>query len=682
MRSHTIEDFGRVGYGTNGIKEAEVIKTAIQQGYRLFDTADLYDNSDVIANAVNASGVPRNEFYINYKISPKLGKTDFIHQVDEAVTKFGYVDCLMLHDMMTNPGAETPAQILESLRPYVEAGKIRCLGLSNVSSYELQLLKEKFPDITVVQNKFSHIRQDEDVRRYCQSAGISYMGYGLFGGRELNASCSYQFFVEESAWNCSAITYPEFNSLCASVGKSPYEGLLCWSLQQGTIQIPGSTNTARMAENFAAASSFVAMSNDNQEKLNRSLHMEAPANKWEAICAAAHDDRLTQLKKIVGKNQARHRLLDHLYQEENLKTLLDLIYDNVYMEGNIVANEKIQRFMRGQLTMTLCHFMEENLKAGEQPFEDSITLLRKMSLGSQSESDKKELLKLIGKLGAQSSLDKRLQRLKEYATELNYFREHGYFTVKELLLPKLPRGQSVECVSLALLGPNQTIYVLKPLPRQASLKDISELLAEHFPDDFKDKQALANFYIPQPPDGCDKHLPATKKWNLLNLDFTMNSIYGLSQQEDCVRLKEFYHELYQQPKFFNNGQPIVTKQVNADSASYQQLLENLKLSDMKISLIMAKNSLFHQKERLQNHEQELKDLHHDKAASPDDLREKEEMVAASKEAYDEANDDLKELEKSYKASRAAFKLRLEQQQRSKAGKSTPDSQQQPNKKYT
>ena len=59
------------GFGTYKAadgKSAEVISTAIEAGYRCFDTASFYETEGYLAEAIEKSGIPREEFFITSKL--------------------------------------------------------------------------------------------------------------------------------------------------------------------------------------------------------------------------------------------------------------------------------------------------------------------------------------------------------------------------------------------------------------------------------------------------------------------------------------------------------------------------------------------------------------------------------------------------------------------------------------
>ncbi|CAE7889017.1 hypothetical protein AK812_SmicGene20155 [Symbiodinium microadriaticum] len=57
-----------VGLGTGGVKQVSTIVKAIRLGYRTIDTALLYGNHGLIRDAIEQSGVARDEFFLTSKV--------------------------------------------------------------------------------------------------------------------------------------------------------------------------------------------------------------------------------------------------------------------------------------------------------------------------------------------------------------------------------------------------------------------------------------------------------------------------------------------------------------------------------------------------------------------------------------------------------------------------------------
>ena len=64
-----------VGIGTYLLSpdEAETsVKEALKVGYRLIDTANAYQNEKAVGRAIKASGIPRDEIFVETKLWPSV----------------------------------------------------------------------------------------------------------------------------------------------------------------------------------------------------------------------------------------------------------------------------------------------------------------------------------------------------------------------------------------------------------------------------------------------------------------------------------------------------------------------------------------------------------------------------------------------------------------------------------
>src|SRR4051812_22393027 len=62
-----------IGFGTWKLEGSEV-KTALQHGYRLIDTAKIYNNEHTVGRAISDSGVSRGDIFLTTKLWP----SDFV----------------------------------------------------------------------------------------------------------------------------------------------------------------------------------------------------------------------------------------------------------------------------------------------------------------------------------------------------------------------------------------------------------------------------------------------------------------------------------------------------------------------------------------------------------------------------------------------------------------------------
>ncbi len=62
-----------IGFGTYNLKGKvceDAVKTALQYGYRHFDTGSIFKNEQDIKNAINSLSIPRNQVFISTKVGP------------------------------------------------------------------------------------------------------------------------------------------------------------------------------------------------------------------------------------------------------------------------------------------------------------------------------------------------------------------------------------------------------------------------------------------------------------------------------------------------------------------------------------------------------------------------------------------------------------------------------------
>lgn len=126
-----------VGLGTwqlRGQAGERAILDALELGYRLLDTARMYENEDIVGSAVKKSGLPRREVFITTKLfTPSAGyrkaKEDIARSLEALQTD--YIDLLLIHE----PYEAAPEMYL-AMEEACAAGLVRAVGLSNFSGEE------------------------------------------------------------------------------------------------------------------------------------------------------------------------------------------------------------------------------------------------------------------------------------------------------------------------------------------------------------------------------------------------------------------------------------------------------------------------------------------------------------------------------------------------------------------
>ena len=235
-------------YSLTGETCYNAITSALNSGVRLIDTAYMYGNEEEIGRAIKDSNVPREEIFIITKLYPNQFD-DPESAIEMAFEKLGvdYIDMMLLH----HPG-DNDVKAYKAIEKYVEAGKIRSIGLS--SWYEKEL-KEFLPKVSItpslVQNEIHPYYLENDVIPYIQSLGIVVQGWYPFGGRGHTKELLNDKVIVEIAKNHNV---------------SSAQVILRWNLQKGVVVIPGSSNPNHIKENTEIY--HFELSKDEMDKIN------------------------------------------------------------------------------------------------------------------------------------------------------------------------------------------------------------------------------------------------------------------------------------------------------------------------------------------------------------------------------------------------------------------------------
>ena len=225
-----------LGFGVFQIDDLEecekVVSIAIQQGYRLFDTARSYKNEVAVGKAIKKSGIPREEFFITSKV--------FINEMNYEQTKqavfdslknldIDYIDLYLIH-MPLNDYYGAYRALVEL---YKEK-KIRAIGVSNFLNdrlYDLYLNFDIKPAINQIECH-PHYQREEEIELN-KKLNIEIEGWAPFA-EGLKGMFQEAVLVE----------------LANKYHKSVPQIILRWNIQRGVIVIPKSTHEEIIKENI------------------------------------------------------------------------------------------------------------------------------------------------------------------------------------------------------------------------------------------------------------------------------------------------------------------------------------------------------------------------------------------------------------------------------------------------
>ena len=240
-------------YSLHGDTCINSVKSALENGVRLIDTASAYGNEQEVGQAVREfmeeTGTKREEIFVITKIYPGNEMANPEQSIQACIDRLniGYVDMMLLHHPDTND-----VKAYKAMEKFVEDGKIRSLGLSN---WYVSELKSFLPQVTIkpalVQNEIHPYYQENDVIPYIQEQGIVVQGWYPLGGRGHTAELLSDTVISEIA---------------AAHGVSSAQVILRWNLQKGVVVIPGSSNPDHIKENTELYD--FELTDEEMEKIN------------------------------------------------------------------------------------------------------------------------------------------------------------------------------------------------------------------------------------------------------------------------------------------------------------------------------------------------------------------------------------------------------------------------------
>ena len=219
------------------------VEAALSTGYRHIDTAAAYGNEREVGRAIHASGLDRDEVFIETKIwISDYGYDQTLHGFDKSAGKLGVdqIDLLILHQALPSDFDKT-VEAYRALELLLEQGKVRAIGVSNFMVEHLNRLLEKATVVPAVNQIEVHpYFQQRQVQALGAERGILTQAWSPIGGITFYRDGNHGSTLED----------PVIGRIAEAHGKSPAQVMLRWHLQQGRSVIPKSTKPHRIAENF------------------------------------------------------------------------------------------------------------------------------------------------------------------------------------------------------------------------------------------------------------------------------------------------------------------------------------------------------------------------------------------------------------------------------------------------
>ena len=224
-----------VGLGTWNLRGEEcvqVVSKAIQLGYRLIDTAQMYENEKEVGQGILKSGIDRNQLFITskiYRISNSYEKAKYAIEETLNNLQLDHIDLLLIHE----PYPQGP-QMYQALEEAFLKGKVMSIGISNYDENRYQEFIKNCKIIPAVNQVENHVYyQKWELHELLMKHGTAMQVWSPLAQGLLNLS-----------------DQTVLKKIASKYNKTPAQISLRFLTQRGISVVPKSKHELRLKENI------------------------------------------------------------------------------------------------------------------------------------------------------------------------------------------------------------------------------------------------------------------------------------------------------------------------------------------------------------------------------------------------------------------------------------------------
>ena len=234
LDGNTMPQLGLGVYKVDNEIAAPLVSHALTNGYRLIDTASMYENEVGVGQGIRDSGVPREEVIVATKFwMDGLGFENTLNEFDKSLKllKLDYLDLYLIHWPAPKRGL-LYVDSWKAMEKLKNEGLIRSIGVCNFHTHHIdEILKVAEHKPVLNQVELHPWLTQENVLEYDTSHGIITQAWSPLARGKI---------LEE----------PMLETLAKEHGKSVAQVVLRWHIQRGVAVIPKSNSKDRILENM------------------------------------------------------------------------------------------------------------------------------------------------------------------------------------------------------------------------------------------------------------------------------------------------------------------------------------------------------------------------------------------------------------------------------------------------
>lgn len=368
-----LPDNSALGFGTQSINNDNVglIQDAIDNGYRLFDGANLYKNIEIIAPILQKN--LHKDLYFIYKISPPKTLNDVentMQHLTKVTKSLGRIDCLMFHSVEEfydeTIDTEIGQTIIERIKNLITSKSVTHFGVSNIGPRYRQIIEafsKRGLTIKVIENKFDNNNLHEfptaDIVSYCKKHSIGFIAYGALGGVIHQGPCQAHCVVTQPVVHFDDVTHPHIISLSKKHQVDVMMMVLAFEAKKyGVHHIPTTTRSERIKSNYEAFSkAYNALEDDDLSLIGADIGL-ASSEEFVSIPklfrgATPYRSRLRLIENLIATDHPMLKTIEEakfLFEDNQhrlntfINKMIYIIEQSIKYKKNINLIESLKRF--------------------------------------------------------------------------------------------------------------------------------------------------------------------------------------------------------------------------------------------------------------------------------------------------------------------------------------------------